>query len=113
MIGLVSSLQVRIECERNLRSKLPAALPAFGLLARTAVRWVEDPSSTRIAAHEGDADLKDLPILVAAIDAGCSALLTFNTKDFHPPAGDLVVETPGAFVRRLRELLTQGYGEPG
>ncbi|MGZ4205518.1 MAG: hypothetical protein ACXVES_09685, partial [Actinomycetota bacterium] len=96
--------QARREVERNLRAKLPAALPAFGVLADTALRWVPDPSRKQAGRFVDRADEKDLPILVAAIRASCSALLTFNTKDYRPQ-GLIVVETPGEFVRRLRESL--------
>jgi predicted nucleic acid-binding protein len=42
LIDAVGSEQVRREVERNLKRKLPAALPDFRLLAGAAVRWVDD-----------------------------------------------------------------------
>ena len=105
MIDVVSSAQARAEVERTLRRKLPAALPAFALIAQAACRWVDDPPARRLKPHQGEADPKDLPILVAAIETGSLALLTFNKRHFKPAAGTIRVEAPGEFLERLRAML--------
>src|SRR6266516_2691649 len=107
LIEGVSSAQVHREVERNLATKLPAALPAFGLLADAACRWVEDPQADELAAVEGQADQKDLPILAAAVAAGCDWLVTFNEKDFHPRAKTIRVVRPGGFMIALRRILEE------
>lgn len=112
VIDLVARAQVRAEVERNLRKKLPAALPAFGLLAQQTCRWIDDPASERMAAYADWAHPKDLSVLVAAIEASCSTLLTFNTRDFRPRRKVIRVETPGSFVAHVRALLAS-LAEPG
>jgi len=103
--GIISK-QVKIEAERNLKQKLPQALPDFGLLIDSALTIVEDPSPENIRTYEGWADKKDLPILTAALQHDCHYLITFNVRDYNPPAGQLLVQTPGDFLKKLREHLT-------
>lgn len=107
LIDAVSSAQARAEVERNLARKLPAALPAFRLLAEAACRWTDDPEPGALTPFEGRAHPKDLPILVAAISAGCDSLVTFNTRDYYPAEGTIRIETPGEFLARLRARLAQ------
>jgi predicted nucleic acid-binding protein len=106
-IGLIDALaceQVRREVERDLERKLSAALPAFRLLAEAAVRWVADPKAEDGDSFRGQADDKDLPILVAAIREECQSLLTFNVRHYKP-RGAIRIERPGDFLGRLREHL--------
>ena len=110
LIDVVSSAQARTEAECNIARKLPAALPAFRVLSSEACRWVDDPA-TEPDGVGAKTHPKDRAILGAAILAGCSSLITFNTRDFHPTRGAITVETPGAFVERLRAIM-QELGEP-
>ena len=105
VIDVVSSGQAREEVERVLRRKLPAALPAFTLLADAAVRWIANPPQGNLNRYSGWADPKDLPILVAAIEEGCASLVTFNKRHFKPEKGSIRVENPGEFIERLRSIL--------
>ena len=105
LIDVVSSDQARREAERNIARKLPEASQTFDRLIRSACRWVPDPSEEELAGHTDEADEEDLPILVAAAAAGCPILVTFNVRDFHPRSLDVTVETPAAFVERLRGRL--------
>lgn len=107
LIEAVSSEQARREVERNLAVKLPSARPAFRLLAKAAVRWVRNPRSNEIEKFRGQADDEDLPILVAADKAGCDTLITFNVRHYRPAKSGIRVETPGEFLTRLREHLSQ------
>jgi predicted nucleic acid-binding protein len=107
LLEAMSSGQVRIECERNLRSKLPAALPAFRILSEAACRWVEDPSPRAVGRLRGQADPKDLPILAAAVETGCTSLITFNVRDYHPRGNVIRIETPGQLIARLRGALAR------
>lgn len=93
--------------ERNLAAKLPSALPAFGLLAEAAVRWVGNSRSHEIEKFRGEADDEDLPILVAAIKAGCDSLITFNVRHYRPAKSSIRIENPGEFLIRLRKHLSQ------
>jgi len=104
--GIISK-QIKIEAERNLKQKLPQALPAFGSLINSAFSVVEDPTVEDIRIYEGWADKKDLPILIAALQHGCHYLITFNVRHYNPPTGYLLVQTPGDFLKKLREHLAE------
>jgi len=104
-IEAITSRQVITEAERNLKEKLPETLPAFRLLVRRCLEVVPDPRADDLAAYEGTADAKDLPILAAAVREGCSWLVTFNVRHFRPGHPDVTVLPPGDFVLRVRSLL--------
>jgi len=107
-IGLIeafASRQVITEAERNLNDKLPRALPAFSLLAHRCLQIVPDPSPEVLPRFAGMAQAKDLPILVAAVEAACPWLVTFNGRHFQPGHPEVTVLRPGEFVMRVRHLL--------
>jgi predicted nucleic acid-binding protein len=83
-VQLVVSEQVITETERVLARKLPAALPALRpLLLATHLTIVRDPAPEAIAAHRGlIAHEADLPVLVAAMQAGVDTLVSFNRRHF-------------------------------
>jgi hypothetical protein len=105
LLEAIVSRQVIVEAERNLRAKLPRALPTFNLLVDRCLDIVEDPTRDDLREYEGLADVKDLPILVAAIRHDCPWLVTYNTRHFQPGHPEVTVLEPGAFVRRIRERL--------
>jgi hypothetical protein len=105
LLDAIVSRQVIVEAERNLRAKLPRALPTFNLLVDRCLDIVEDPTRDDLREYEGLADVKDLPILVAAIRHDCPWLVTYNTRHFQPGHPEVTVLEPGAFVRRIRERL--------
>ena len=109
LIEALTSQQVITEVERNLEAKLPAALPAFRLLVTRCLQVTPDPLPEEVDACNGQADPKDLPILVAARKSGCAWLVTFNVRHFQPGYSDLVTLTPGEFILRLRYLLAELY----
>lgn len=116
LIECVTSEQAVTEVERNLAEKLPAKLPEFRLLVSRCLRVVPDPEPEDLARHTGQADPKDLPILVAALREGCPYLLTFNVRHYFPAVGSITVQQPGEFVLTVRDLLTQlsaGEGADG
>jgi hypothetical protein len=112
LIDGVTSEQVVIEAERNLADKLPAALPLFRLLVSRCLRVVSGPSSDQVATCLGLAHPKDLPILVAAVQEGCPWLVTFNTRDYDPGHPSVEVLRPGAFLLRVRDVLTHLGARP-
>lgn len=101
--------QARIEAERNLTAKLPAALPAFRTLVDACCQPLpmaaaEDSASL---ADADEADPKDAPILAAALAAGCRWLVTFNVRDYR--TARIRVSEPGPFLEALRaELVAIG-----
>jgi hypothetical protein len=67
---------------------------------------VPSPDPRALHAYTSLADQKDLPVLVAAIERGCPFLLTFNLRHYSPPPSLITVERPGAFLARVRLLLS-------
>jgi len=104
--GVISEA-VREEAERNLWKKLPHALPAYRALVRAAgLREVPLPQPTELKPYRGQAEEKDLVHLVAAQLAGCTVLVTHNTKHYRPTPGSIEVLTPGELLRRIRAQLS-------
>lgn len=105
--------QARVEAERNLVAKLPAALPAFRALLEACCRGLpmaSDAESVAIA-ESGEADAKDAPILASALAAGCRWLVTFNLRDSR--SDRIRISNPSDFVEALRgELLQVGQPKP-
>ena len=105
LIDCVSSEQAVEEVERNLADKIPKKLPDFHLLVSRSLHIVGDPQPGDLAAYKGQADPKDLPILVAAMKEGCSHLLTFNVRHFTPTSPKITVQPPSGFLLTVRSLL--------
>lgn len=97
--------QVIIEAERNLQAKMPLALPAFHLLVSRSLHVVANPTAVDLLPYSGKADLKDLPILVAAYRENCTWLVTFNTRHYQPGVAGIAAVKPGDFIMRVRDLL--------
>jgi hypothetical protein len=97
--------QARIEAERNLAAKLPAALAAFRALTHACSVSLPMPSraASRRLIRAGEADEKDAPILAAALAADCLWLITFNLRDYRTDR--LIVSEPGPFLETLRQEL--------
>jgi predicted nucleic acid-binding protein len=106
LIKAMTSRQVITEVERNLEAKLPQTLPIFHLLVNRSLDIVPDPRPDDLIAYDGAADDKDLSILVAAVQAHCPWLVTFNLRHFQPGHHEVTVLQPGDFVQRIRERLT-------
>ena len=107
LIECLTSQQAVTEVERNLAEKLPTKLPEFRLLVSRCLRVVPDPEPGDLLPYAGQADAKDLPILVAALREGCPYLLTFNVRHYSPPADAITVQQPGGFLLTVRGLLSQ------
>jgi hypothetical protein len=107
LIEAYTSQQVLNEVERNLEAKLPQALPAFRLLVSRCLKIVPDPSPVDVQDQDGLAEATDLPLLVAARQAGCAWLVTFNTRHYQPGHPAVQVLPPGDFLLRVRDLLVQ------
>jgi predicted nucleic acid-binding protein len=105
LIEANASEQVITEATRNLEAKFPGALPAFHHLVSRCLTIVQDPTPSHLEDYEGLADSKDLPILIAALNAGCSWLVTFNQRHYQPGHADVMVVNPGEFILRVRDQL--------
>ncbi|MFQ5421211.1 MAG: PIN domain-containing protein [Anaerolineae bacterium] len=106
LVDAVTSQQAVEEARRNLAEKIPEALPAFALIVQRCLRVAPAPTVAEITPFTGLADLKDLPILVAAIQTESPYLVTFNTRHYQPGHPDVMILRPGEFLLRLRDLLT-------
>jgi predicted nucleic acid-binding protein len=107
LVDCVTSQQVVTEVERNMGDKLPSKLAELQLILSRSLRMVPDPTPQEIRLYIGQADPKDVPILVAAVQAGCSILVTFNIRHFTPKTAELAVQRPGEFVKTVRTMLSQ------
>lgn len=110
LFRLVVSRQVLDEAERNLRKKLPRALPTFAeLLATVQIEIVPDPEPSAWQRWATLIEEKDAPILEAAVTADADRLLTLNTRDFTPEVAvesGLAIQTPAQFIGELRNLVS-------
>ena len=105
LIEACISQQVLHEVERNLAEKLPQALPVFRLIASRCLHVTPDPTPDEVQVYTGLAQASDLPILVAALQAGCPWLVTFNLRHYRPGHPAVQVLPPGDFLLRVRDLL--------
>ena len=112
LFTLVVSRQVLDKVERNLRKKLPQALPTFvSLLVTMRLEVAPDPCSAEIDDWTPVIEVKDAPILAAAINAGVDRFLTLNPKDFTSNVAaqsGLFIQAPGEFISQLRTLIDAG-----
>jgi predicted nucleic acid-binding protein len=99
------SADVRMESERNVLSKLPAAAPALRVLLKEGLTEGASPTEATLKQAQPYADPKDVPILAAALVQECSHLVTLNTKHFWPPLALIAVARPGDLLKELRNRL--------
>ncbi len=97
--------QVIDEVQRNLAIKLPRALPLFEAIVLRCLAVTPNPSTDAARPYLGLADAKDVAILVAALQADCRWLVTFNTRHFQPGHPRIAVVRPGEFLAQVRDLL--------
>ena len=105
LLDCVTSRHAIQEAERNLSIKLPKALPDFRLILQAAVHIVPDLHALLVRKIIGQAYLKDLPVLAAAISARADFLMTFNTRHFRPRKFPPAVLKPKDLLPRIRASL--------
>lgn len=106
-VGIIQgyiSEQVVQECTRNIRKKLPEALPAFQSILDESFLAVVVPVDPAQAGEKarGQADDKDVPILAAALEARADVLVTFNTKDYFPHESPPKILSPGDLLKAIQ-----------
>jgi hypothetical protein len=89
-------------------------LPDFSTAVIAELDRIQSPAKAgEVQRYAGQADRAglaeraDLPILAAALQAGCPWLVSFNTRYYQPGHPDLIVLPPGDFLRRVRDLLAR------
>lgn len=109
---LVVSRLVLDEAERNLRKKLPRALPNFARqMMQIPFEIVPPPTTDEVMRWKAIIEEKDAPILATAVATQVDRFLTLNTKDFTPEVAaqsGLHMMTPGEFVQEIRSLVYGG-----
>ncbi|MCB0106281.1 MAG: PIN domain-containing protein [Caldilineaceae bacterium] len=112
LFRLVVSRQVLDEAERNIRTKLPRALPNFAeQMVYLNLEIQPDPPTAEVAQWESVIELKDAPILAAAIGAKVDRILSLNTRDFTQEvaaACGIPIQTPAQFVQNIRAIIDLG-----
>ena len=113
LIAVTVSEQVIAETERAVARKLPHALDALRqVLRHTRLRIVRDPAPMEVAAHAGlIAHATDVPIVLAAMQAGVDYLVTFNRRHFIDDPG--VAARSGLAHRRAARRAGVGAGAFG
>ena len=114
-VGLFRAIvckQVLDEAERNLRKKLPRALPNFAAqMARLRLEILPDPSPEDARPYEAIIEASDAVILKAAVLASADRLVTLNTRDFTQDVAKqcgIVIQTPAQFVEEIRQMISDG-----
>ena len=98
---------VREEVSRNLRRKLPGALPALQALMKESLVEGPSPPDEQLKSASDLADPKDVVILASALDQSCQYLVTLNERDFWPSEEQITVLRPGELLRRLRSAISE------
>lgn len=112
LFTLVVSRQVLDEAERNIRKKLPRALPNFAeQMAHLNLEILPDPTLEESAQWESIIEAKDAPILAAAVMANVDRILSLYTEDFTQDVAKkcgIPIQTPAQFIQDIRNIIELG-----
>ena len=114
----VVSRQVLVEAERNINKKLPRGVKRYQeIVANIRLEVEADPSQRDILNCAKLINLKDAPILAAAIEAQADFLITLNTKHFMTDQLEgaclsMKIVTPGEFLQDYLPTLIKAAGSP-
>lgn len=100
--GRISDV-VRNEAERNVKAKLPSALPAMRVMIDEVLTMAPGPCAADLSRVRNWADPKDQPIIAAALGDACQFLVTLNRRDFWPPDDAIRVVRPAELIMAIRE----------
>ncbi|MDA8083295.1 MAG: PIN domain-containing protein [Nitrospiraceae bacterium] len=93
-----------IEIERNLKKKMPDALPAYRkYLPLLKMEVIPLPAMEEIRKLSGLTSEKDIPVLASTIRAGADFLVTGDKKDFSGLKGKFTfrILTPAEFLEGI------------
>ena len=107
LLEAVTSQQVIEEVRRNLVRLLPQAWPAMQTIVARCLVVTPDPTDAELLPYAALAHEVDRPILVAALQAGCRWLVTFNLRHYRPGHPAISVARPGEFLAQARDLFSR------
>ena len=95
-----------IEVERNLKKKMPEAMPLYHkYLPRLRLEIVALPSRATVLSMAGAIAEKDVPVLASAIACSAEYLITGDKKDFarlrNAERFNLKIVSPSEFVETV------------
>lgn len=107
-VVIVVSAYVTEEVRRNLAKKAPTQSGAVDLLLDLLAMQSVEPSIEQIQQAATYTELKDAPVVAAAIAGVCEYLLTFDRKHLIDPPqvavqSKLIITTPDQVIKRLRD----------
>jgi predicted nucleic acid-binding protein len=105
-----------MEVERNLKKKMPAAIPVYHkYLPNLRLEVVALPSAETVRHMAGVIAEKDIPVLASAIACGADYLITGDKKDFakvkNDKRYDIHIVSPTEFVDEVFPAMILGRGE--
>jgi uncharacterized protein len=112
-VQLVISSLVLEETERNLRAKVPAAIPAFEIFQQALAASLVRPTKAAVLRAAKLIAVKDAPIVAAAQRARVPYLASFDQKDLHQHKR-LILARFGVeivFPTDILEMLREGQEE--
>ena len=105
-----------IEVERNLKNKLPEALPIYHeYLPKLGLEIIPMPHPDKVLGIKGHIHRKDVPVYVSAVIGEADFLVTGDKKGFikvpRKPRAKMKIVTPAEFVQKflpeiLRRIIT-------
>ncbi len=107
-----------LEVERNLKKKMPQALPLFHkYLPKLGLEVAALPSQETVKTMTGATAEKDIPVLASAIACSADYLITGDKKDFGRLKGvktfNLTIVGPTEFIEKVfQDILTKWSIDP-
>jgi predicted nucleic acid-binding protein len=95
-----------IEVERNLKKKMPEAIPLYHqYVPKLGLEVVELPSRETVTEMVGAVADKDIPVLASAIACSADCLITGDIRDFgplkHSKRYSLTIVSPSEFIEKV------------
>lgn len=109
VVEAIVSKQVLVEADRNFQDKFPDLIQDYRQFVRNVSPLLQpDPRPSEVQAAARIIDVKDAPILAAAINANPDFLFTWDTRHFQSKQVEsrvvFRVVTPGELLEELRRL---------
>lgn len=108
-LELIVSIDVLTETERNLRRKVPRAMPSFELLTAILFPEAVQPAAELVRQVASHIAQKDAPIVAAAVQAEANFLATYDQRHLLAQAAEiearyhLIVTTPDQILAAAAE----------